>query len=67
MRACIAVDSWKLDIFKEHLATAGYTYEQGPGLSEGTALLYVEAASASTLEPVVRAANNEAARMKQGH
>ncbi len=64
MRACIAIDAWKLSIFERHLSQSGYAYEKGEGLTPDTLHLYVETENAAALEHVVRAANTEAARMR---
>lgn len=61
MRAGIAIDSWKLSIFERHLTDAGFAYEKGAGLAPDTLMLYVQTASIEALEPVVRAAIDEAA------
>lgn len=60
LKAGIAIDAWKLPIFKRHLSKAGYTFEQAPGLTADTLTLTVLTASAKELEVVVRAANTEA-------
>lgn len=62
MKAAIAIDDWKLPIFERHLTQAGYTWEQGRGLTENTMFLYVYTDNAQALETVVRAANTEAAK-----
>lgn len=66
MRAAIAIGDWKLRIFERHLKQAGYSWEQGAGLTSDTLFLYVETKDAKALETVVRAANAEAAR-KRAH
>lgn len=63
-KAAIAIDGWKLPIFKQHLADAGYTFEQSPGLTENTLTLTVITASVKELEIIVRAANNESRKRK---
>lgn len=58
--AGIAIDSWKLDIFRKHLAVAGYQFTEEP-LTEKTLLLKVRTSNVKTLSVVVREANEEAA------
>jgi hypothetical protein len=64
LRAGIAIDDWKLPIFKQHLDKAGYRYEQAPGLTAGTLTLIVLTSDVKKLEAVVRAANQEARKSK---
>lgn len=66
MRAGIAIDDWKLSIFERHLVTAGYEFEQGPGLTDKTLTIYVETDDVKALHKVVVAANTEAAKMPRG-
>ena len=63
-KAGIAIDRWKLPIFKRHLGGAGYVYEEGKGVTADTLMLYVYTDDLLALGRVVRAANNEAARRK---
>lgn len=63
-KCLIAIDSWKLPIFKKHLTDAGYQCDVDPGVSPDTLFLTVFVLSEWVLEPIVRAANNEAARSK---
>lgn len=65
MRACIAIDGWKLTIFRSALDQSGYDYEQGAGITPDTISLYVETYDIAALEVVVRAANAEAAKSQQ--
>lgn len=60
-RAAIAIDDWKLPIFKRHLAQAGYAFEECPGLTDEMLLLKVQTDNLSALAVIVRAANTEAA------
>jgi hypothetical protein len=59
--AGIAIDAWKLEIFRRHLAQAAYQFEEGPGLTEGTLWLKVRTTDVLALGKVVKAANDEAA------
>jgi hypothetical protein len=60
MRAAIALDAWKLDIFERHLAKSGYQYERS-WTSDGISFLSVETDNVVALHEVVQAANVEAA------
>lgn len=62
MKAGIAIDTWKLDIFTKRLTDAGYTFEQGPGLVSNTLMLYVITDDVPKLGVVVKEANEEARR-----
>lgn len=62
MKAAIAIDDWKLPIFERHLAQAGYTHTDGPGLTPKTLLLTVTTDNVEALGEVVKAANTEAAQ-----
>lgn len=64
MKAAIAIDNWKLQIFEHHLSDAGYQFEQHPGLTKDTLTLTVETSCPKELEVVVRAANAEARKRK---
>ena len=63
--AGIAVDDWKLPVFKKHLDAAGYRYNLHPGITEGTSLLQVECEFVSSLQRVVEAAQEECETMKE--
>lgn len=62
--AGVAIDEWKLPIFVRHLTQAGYGYTKHSGVTADTLLLKVECDSVEALEPVLRAANAEAAASK---
>jgi hypothetical protein len=64
LRAGIAIDEWKLPIFKRYLSGAEFEYTQTGGLAPGTLMLYVETLDLNRLARVVKAANAEAARSK---
>ena len=55
----IAIDDWKLPVFKRHLDRAGYAYTEHPGLTKNTLLLKVKTEFVSDLQPVVEAAQKE--------
>lgn len=58
----IALDDWKLPVFRERLTEAGYVYTDAGEASPGVTLLMVEAADLAALARVVRAATAECAR-----
>ncbi len=64
LKICVAIDAYKLAIFKRRLAEAGYAFEEGPGLTIETLHLYVRATSVIALEKIVRAANEEARKTR---
>lgn len=66
MKAGIAIDTWKLAIFTRHLEQSGYEFTQGAGIAPDTLMLYVVTDNAQALQAVLRAANTEAAKTKQG-
>ncbi len=53
MRAGIAVDDWKLPVFRRRLSEAGYEYLDGGALTEGTTLLTVETSDMLALKRVI--------------
>ena len=55
----IAIDDWKLPVFKRHLDRAGYSYTQHPGLTKDTLFLKVKAEFVSDLQPIIEAAQKE--------
>jgi hypothetical protein len=65
MKIGIAIDSWKLPIFKKHLDKAGFAFTENPGLSKDTLTLMVECEWIGTLKPIVEAANRECAKVKK--
>ncbi len=62
--AGVAIDSWKLTIFRKHLDKAGYEYEIHDGLTKDTLTLKVKTKTITGLEPTVKAAQKEADRKK---
>ena len=63
--AAVAIDSWKLTVFKKHLDAAGYKYTEGAGLTKDTLLLSVKYDWVATLKPIIEAANAECATMNK--
>jgi hypothetical protein len=57
--AAVAIDAWKLAIFKRHLDAGGFAYTEHPGLSPGTLILNVETPTIAALQPVVERAQWE--------
>lgn len=57
--AGVAIDAWKLPIFKKHLDAAGYSYTKHPGLTSDTLLLKIKTDRIATLQPIIEAANAE--------
>lgn len=58
--AAIALDAYKLPIFKKHLDAAAYKYTEHPISTSGMVILKVSCEWISDLQPVVEAANSEA-------
>lgn len=65
MKAGIAVDNWKLPIFRERLTEAGYTYKDGGALTGDTTLLTVEADDILRLKKVLEKCQTEARGIAQ--
>jgi len=64
--AGIAIDPWKLAIFKRHLDEAGFSYTEHPGKT--MTVLKVKTEFVATLQPVVEAAQLECKMTKRsGH
>lgn len=61
--AGIAIDRWKLDIFTRHLVGAGYQFTEDP-FTDKTLFLKVQTEDIDALSKVVKAANDEAAEVK---
>lgn len=61
--AAVLIDSHKLPVFKKHLDAAGFKYTEQPGPTADTLLLKVEYKWVADLQPIIVAANTEAARV----
>jgi len=61
--AGVAIDTWKLPIFKRHLNEAGFSFTRHKGLTKDTLILKVECEWVNDLKPVVEAANKECANV----
>lgn len=65
MKVGIAIDSWKLKIFKRRLDLAGFPFKKNPGVTDDTLLLTVDTDDPARLGKLVLEANKEA-RAKKG-
>jgi hypothetical protein len=59
MKAGIAVEDWKLPVFRKRLTEAGYEYEDGGSLTPGTTLLTVETSDMLKLKKVLEECQRE--------
>lgn len=59
MKAGIAVDNWKLPVFRRRLTAAGFEYQDGGELTDDTTLLTVETDEGPRLQAVLEAAAAE--------
>ena len=62
--AGIVLDDWKIHIFKKHLDEHKFKYKQFSGPMKGCITLKVETKTITELQPVIQAANDEAASKK---
>lgn len=53
MKAGIAVDNWKLPVFRKRLTEAGYEYMDGGALTTEATLLTVETSDVLALKKVI--------------
>jgi hypothetical protein len=67
MRAGIAVDNWKLPVFRKRLTHAGYEYQDGGPLVGDTTLLTVETDNILALKKVLEACQSECRKMRKGN
>lgn len=65
MKAGIAVDNYKLPVFRRHLTEAGYTYEDGGPLIGDTTLLTVETDDILALKKVLEKCQSESRKGKR--
>lgn len=63
--AGIALDTWKLPIFKRRLDAAGYKYEEPVPFTDGTLILKVKYEWVHELQPIIEAAQKECAELKK--
>lgn len=59
MIAGVALEKWKVPVFKRHLEAAGFSFTEGPGLTAATALLKVKYQELHKLQPIMKAAADE--------
>jgi hypothetical protein len=62
MKAGIAVDNWKLPVFRRQLTDAGYEYRDGGPLTADTTLLTVETNDMLALKKVLEECQAECRR-----
>jgi len=65
MKAGIALDNWKLPVFRKRLTEAGYEYVDAGGLTHDTTVLTVETADMLKLKSVIEKCEKECRRMKR--
>tara|TARA_R100001086_G_C11814525_1_gene252490 strand:- start:443 stop:652 length:210 start_codon:yes stop_codon:yes gene_type:complete len=53
MKAVIAVDNWKLPVFRKRLTDAGYEYKDAGGFTHDTTILTVETDDKDALQKVL--------------
>lgn len=63
--AVVAIDKWKLKIFKKALDNAGYSYIYRKGLTDDTFFLMVSTESVQALRPLIEKANLDCAIFKR--
>lgn len=66
MKAGIAVDNYKLPVFRRRLKEAGYQYRDGGALTGDTTLLTVETDNMLALKKLLEKCQNECRRDAQG-
>ena len=64
--AGVAIDDWKLPVFKKHLDAAGYRYEEPVKLAAGSLLLRVRYKWVHQLQPIIEAAQRYCDSMPEG-
>ncbi len=65
MKAGIAVDNWKLPVFREELTQAGYEYEDGGALTADATLLTVETDNFLALKKVLEKCQARCRKVKR--
>ena len=63
-KSAVALDDWKLPIFKKHLDAAGYKYEVPVPFTHGTLILTVHFDWVHELKPIIEAAQRECAESR---
>lgn len=59
MKAGIALDDWKLPVFRKRLTEAGFTYTDAGGLTHDTTVLTVETDDLLALKKVIERCQRE--------
>lgn len=67
MKAGIALDDWKLPVFRKRLEAAGYEYHDAGGLTANTTVLTVETSDILRLKRVIEECQAECRKMKKGN
>ena len=65
--AGVAIDNWKLAIFKRHLDAAGFSYTEHPGLGPDAMVLKVKTELIAPLQRVIEKAQKECAECRKPH
>jgi hypothetical protein len=65
VKAGIAVDDWKLAVFRKRLSEAGYKYEDGGPLFANVTLLTVETDNMLALKSLLEKCQTECRKMKR--
>lgn len=66
MKAGIALDDWKLPVFRRRLTEAGYAYRDAGALTDATTLLTIQIDNLLKLKGVIEACEAECRKMKKG-
>jgi hypothetical protein len=66
MKAAIALDDWKLPVFRKRLTEAGYEYTDAGGFLGNNTILHVETDNMLALKKVIEACQAECRKMKRG-
>jgi hypothetical protein len=64
-KAAIAIDSWKLEIFKRHLEGAHIAYSVTDGLAKDMLFITLRYNWVADIQPIVEAANKECANERK--
>ena len=64
MKAGIAVDDWKLPVFRRRLGVAGYAFEEKNGLNKGVSIITVETDNLIALKKVIEDCQAECRKSK---
>ena len=65
MKIAIALDNWKLPVFRKRLTEAGYEYTDAGGLTHDTTILTVETDNMLKLKSVVEKCQRECRKAGQ--